>query len=123
VPHLAHLRVPSWGGTVDRSNSRVNVFCDASERAYVAALYIRSCTVDNNVVHLACSKNRFAPVKKVTLPGLGFLAALVELDCCTTLVKLRASILLRLPYGLTRPYSWAGYGWARIDGRTLYVTG
>ena len=52
------------------------MFCDASERAYVAALYVRSCMVDRNVVRLACSKNRLAPVK-VTLPRLELLAALV----------------------------------------------
>jgi len=76
LPHLAQLHVPRWLDTVDRSHSQVHVFCHASERAYGAALYIRSCMVDNNVVHLACSKNRLAPVK-VTLPWLELLAALV----------------------------------------------
>ena len=76
LPHLAHLRVPRWVGIVDRSNPQVHVFCDTSERAYGAILYIRYCTVDNNVVHLACSKNRLALVK-VTLPRLEILAALV----------------------------------------------
>jgi hypothetical protein len=32
-PHLAHLRIPRWVGTVDRSHSQIHVFCDASERA------------------------------------------------------------------------------------------
>jgi len=77
LPHLAHLRVPRWVEIVDRSHSQVHVFCDASQRAYGAALYIRSCMVDNSVVHLACSKNRLAPVKTVTLPQLELLAALV----------------------------------------------
>jgi len=77
LPHLAHLRVPRWVGIIDRNQSQVHVFCDASERAYGAALYIRSCLVDNSVVHLACSKNRLAPFKKVTLPRLELLAGLV----------------------------------------------
>jgi len=77
MPPLAQLRVPRWLGTVDRSCSQVHVFCDASERAYGAALYVRSCTADRNVVRLAYSKNRLAPVKKVTLPRLELLAALV----------------------------------------------
>ena len=77
MPPLAQLRVPRWLGTVDGSCSQVHVFCDASERAYGAALYVRSYTADRNVVRLAYSKNRLAPVKKVTLPRLELLAALV----------------------------------------------
>jgi len=77
LPHLAHLHIPQWVGTVDRSHSRVHMFCDTSERAYGAALYIRSCMADHNVIHIACSKNRLAPVKKVTHPQLELLAALV----------------------------------------------
>jgi len=77
MPPLAQLRVPRWLGTVDSSHLQVHVFFDASERAYGAAFYVRACTVDRNVVRLACSKNRLAPVKKVTLPRLELLAALV----------------------------------------------
>ena len=76
LKYIAHLRVRGWVDIVDRSHSQVHVFYDASERAYGAVLYIRSCTADN-LVHLACSKNRLAPVKKVTLPRLELLAALV----------------------------------------------
>jgi hypothetical protein len=76
LPQLAHLRVPRWVGTVDRSHSQIHVFCDASDCAYGAALYVRSCMVDNNMVHLVCSKNRLAPVKKVTFPRLELLAVL-----------------------------------------------
>jgi len=76
LSHVAHLNIPRWIGTVDRNHSLVHVFCDTSERAYGAALYIRSCMVNNNVVHLACSNNRLAPVK-ATFPRLEPLAALV----------------------------------------------
>jgi len=62
MPPLALLRVYKWLGTEDSSRFQVHVFCDASERAYAAALYVRSCMVDRNVVSLACSKNRLAPV-------------------------------------------------------------
>ncbi|KAJ4430639.1 hypothetical protein ANN_19229 [Periplaneta americana] len=52
-------------------------FCDASERAYGAVIYVRSTKDDCVSVSLACSKNRLAPVKKVTLPRLELQAALV----------------------------------------------
>jgi hypothetical protein len=77
LQHLKYLRVPRWVGIVDTSHCQIHVFCDASERAYGAAVYIRSCMVEHDVVRLACSKNRLAPVKRVTLPRLELLAALV----------------------------------------------
>jgi hypothetical protein len=58
--------------------TQMHVFCDASERAYGAVLYARSTTQEGIVVRLACSKNRLAPVKKITLPRLELLAELAE---------------------------------------------
>ena len=74
---MAQLRIPRWVGTADRSHPQVHVFCDASERAYGVVFNIISCVVNDNVVHLACRKNLLASVKKVTLPMLELLAALV----------------------------------------------
>jgi len=62
---------------VDRSHSRVHVFCDTLGSAYGAAFYIRSCMVDGNVFHLACTKKLLAPLKKVTLPQLELMAAMM----------------------------------------------
>ena len=67
LPRLAQLRISRWVGTADKSHPQVHVFCDESERAYGAALYIRTCVVNENVVNLAFINNRLAPVKKVTL--------------------------------------------------------
>jgi hypothetical protein len=74
---LSHTHVPRWLATSGTRSCQTHVFCDASERAYGAALYIRSTKGDNTLVRLACSKNRLAPVKRVTLPRLELLAALV----------------------------------------------
>ena len=43
----------------------------------VGSLYIRSTKDDQTLTRLACSKNRLAPVKRITLPRLELLAALV----------------------------------------------
>jgi hypothetical protein len=56
---------------------QTHVFCDASEKAYGAALYVRSTKEDGTFVRLACSKKRLASVKRVTLPKLELLVALV----------------------------------------------
>jgi hypothetical protein len=65
-------------GISNAHDSQIHVFCDASERAYGAVLYVRSTTQEGVIVRLACSKNRLAPVKKITLPRLELLAALIR---------------------------------------------
>ena len=77
LPLLADVHVPRWMGTSNGHDTQTHVFCDASERAYGAVLYVRSSTREGITVRLACSKNRLASVKKITLPRLEFLAALV----------------------------------------------
>jgi len=70
------VHIPPWLAT-SNGNFQVHVFCNASERAYAAALYVRSTKDDNPLTLLACSKNRLAPVKRVTMPRLELLAKLV----------------------------------------------
>ncbi|XP_055928642.1 uncharacterized protein LOC129959774 [Argiope bruennichi] len=55
----------------------IHVFCDASEKAYGAALYICFIELNETNVRLVCSRNRLSPLKKVTLPRLELLAALL----------------------------------------------
>lgn len=51
-------------------------FCDASERAYGACLYVRSTNKEGKHFNfLLCSKSRVAPLKVTTLPRLEFCAA------------------------------------------------
>ena len=53
-------------------------FCDSSEKAYGACLYLRSVNQQGEVkTKLLCSKSRVAPVKKITLPQLELCAALL----------------------------------------------
>jgi len=53
-------------------------FCDSSEKAYGACLYLRSVNQQGEVTtKLLCSKSRVAPVKKVTLPKLELCGALL----------------------------------------------
>ena len=53
-------------------------FCDSSEKAYGACLYLRSVNQQGEVTtKLLCSKSRVAPVKKVTLPRLELCGALL----------------------------------------------
>ena len=78
LPLVAGIHVLRWMGTSNGHDTQIHVFCDASERAYGAVLYVRSSTREGIIVRLACSENRLAPVKKITLPSLQLLAALVS---------------------------------------------
>jgi hypothetical protein len=64
-------------GTSHGHDSQTHAFCDASETPYGAVLYVRSTTREGIIVRLSCSKNRLASVKKIALPRLELLAALV----------------------------------------------
>ncbi|XP_023711286.1 uncharacterized protein LOC111866509 [Cryptotermes secundus] len=78
LPSLSSIHIPRCVHTSEDGDSHTYVFCDASERAYGAALYIRTEGKDRVRVQLVCSKNRLVPVKKVTLPRLELLAALIS---------------------------------------------
>ena len=53
-------------------------FCDATEQAYAAVLYLRSVYSDGHAnTHLIVSKARVSPTKKQTMPRLELLGALI----------------------------------------------
>jgi len=109
---LSQVHVPQWLVTSMERSSQIHVFCDASERAQGVALYIHSTKEDNNLVRLACSKNRLAPVKRVTLPRLEFLEALVG-------TRLLSHFCEATGCDITRTTLWTGstvaLGWIRSD--------
>jgi len=77
VPDLLDIHIPRWMRARGKVNCQIHVFCDASERAYGAVLYIRSTHGTGTLVRIVCTKNRLAPLKKVTLPRLELIAALI----------------------------------------------
>ncbi|GBP97210.1 hypothetical protein EVAR_67635_1 [Eumeta japonica] len=61
--------------------TQLHTFVDASERAYGAAIYIRSTYKDKTITtRLICSKSRVAPIKKQTLPRLELCAAVLGVE-------------------------------------------
>jgi len=77
LPDLRSIYIRRWVGTMGKENCQIHVFCDASETAYVAMLYIRSIHRTGTLVRILCSKNRLASLKRVTLPRLKLIAALI----------------------------------------------
>ncbi|GFU19650.1 integrase catalytic domain-containing protein [Nephila pilipes] len=74
---LKDIRIPRWIGLSETSDVIIHVFCDASKRAYGACLYARHTVNNFTEVNLICSRSKLAPVKKITLPRLELLAALL----------------------------------------------
>lgn len=76
LPQLNKLKIPRWLGMKTQWYSELHAFCDASEAAYAAVIYVKTITVDRNVtVRLVQSKTKVAPLKKLSIPRLELCAA------------------------------------------------
>lgn len=79
LPILNQLRVPRCVKNIaDPRLTQIHGFCDASQRAYGACVYLRTrhgpCNYQSN---LLCAKSRVAPLKALSLPRLELSAALL----------------------------------------------
>ncbi|CAK1593737.1 unnamed protein product [Parnassius mnemosyne] len=84
ITSLNNLKIPRWVLRENSSTHEVHVFTDASEKAYGACVYIRSCSNSNTIgVQLLVSKNRVAPIKPTTIPRLELCGALLGARLCT----------------------------------------
>ena len=60
------------------TSSELHTFCDASEEAYAAVIYIRNCYADGGlVVRQVKAANKLAPKKTISVPRLELNAALL----------------------------------------------
>ncbi|XP_018403530.1 PREDICTED: uncharacterized protein LOC108780351 [Cyphomyrmex costatus] len=75
---LNELRVPRCVKfTADPRLVQVHWFCDASQRAYGACIYLRTETTNGYRVELLCSRSRVAPLRAISLHRLELSAALL----------------------------------------------
>ncbi|XP_060665700.1 uncharacterized protein LOC132797981 [Drosophila nasuta] len=88
---------------VIRAKTRVKLqyhgFCDASERAYGAAIYVRVEMASKVSTHLLTAKTKVAPVKSLSVPRL-------ELCGAVLLDELSAALLLNLPAESFQTFFW-----------------
>lgn len=112
------MHTRQWLAT-SSGNFQVHVFCDTSEIVYGAALYVRSTKEDKTLTCLACCKSRLAPVKRLTVPRLNLLVALVGKQllhyfCTATSYDTNQTILWS---DATVP--WVRYAVIQTNGSTL----
>ncbi|XP_044583019.1 uncharacterized protein LOC123264040 [Cotesia glomerata] len=75
---IENLRFPRGITIPDSVKVQLHGFCDSSEKAYGACLYLRSVNCQGQVyIRLISSKSRVAPVKPLTLPRLELCAAIL----------------------------------------------
>lgn len=88
LPKLEDLSIQRWLGMTKTNESiQIHGFCDASERAYAASVYIRIVNSDKIVcTSLIVAKTKVAPLKTISLPrlelcGAELLAKLITYTC------------------------------------------
>jgi len=132
LPLLSRIHISCWMGISNGHDTQMHVFCDASERVYGAILYACSTTWDGIIVRLACSKNTLAQVKKITLPRLELLAALVwarilHYVCWETGLDIRNATLwtdtmVVLSWIRSNPGRWKTFVCSRVREIQTYTT-
>ncbi|XP_051864343.1 uncharacterized protein LOC127566356 [Drosophila albomicans] len=98
-PALGRIRIPRWVQFQTRVKLQYHGFCDASERAYGAAIYVRVETANKVSTHLLTAKTIVAPVKSLSVPRL-------ELCGAVLLAELSAALLLNLPAESFQTFFW-----------------
>ncbi|XP_059217544.1 uncharacterized protein LOC131994722 [Stomoxys calcitrans] len=69
-PHINNIQIPRWIHFTPDSEVQIHGFCDASQKAYAAAIYIRIVRHGSIHSHLITSKTKVAPLKTLSIPRL-----------------------------------------------------
>jgi len=84
LPLLPAITIPRWINIEDGNHVEIHGFCDSSERAYGAIVYVRVTDKHGNVkISFLIAKTRVAPLKPLSLAQLELLAV----HCLAKLVK------------------------------------
>lgn len=78
IAQLHQITIPRWLHIQPEDAAELHVFTDASELAMGAVAYFRVTSIkDGTTINLITARSKIAPVKRVTIPRLELMAALI----------------------------------------------
>ncbi|GFU91470.1 uncharacterized protein TNCV_2542381 [Trichonephila clavipes] len=115
LPLLTNIKIPRCILLLQAIDVQVHGFCDSSEKAYCAVIYIRSKDATQTIVsRLLTSKTRVSPVKTQSLPRLELCSALL-------LANLLQATLPTLILPISETFAWSDskitLAWLKSDLR------
>ncbi|XP_036345965.1 uncharacterized protein LOC118755225 [Rhagoletis pomonella] len=96
---IDNIRIPRWVYFSPTDEIQIHGFCDASEKAYAASVYMRVKRDSKVFINLLLAKTRVAPVKTISLPRL-------ELCGAVLLAEIVDSIINNLNLGHINIHLW-----------------
>ncbi|XP_071053586.1 uncharacterized protein [Onthophagus taurus] len=116
---LNSVRIPRCISLKQSKIIEIHGFSDASTQAYGACVYLRSFESHKNIsVQLVCAKSRVAPLKRVTVPRLELLGALLLSDL---IIKVNVALGLDISRIVCWTDSSVVLGWLAMDHSKLQV--
>lgn len=99
LAQFVEMKIPRYVGFLfkERGESQLHIFCDASQKAYAATVFLRVQLDTKISVQLLQAKARVAPIKKTTIPRL-------ELLACTMAARLGTSVKMAFEEDVTCYY-------------------
>ena len=119
---IEDIRIPRCVVPVNTKFRELLGFCDASEKAYAAVVYLRTTSEGQRYVHLITSKTRVAPAKTVSLPRLELCGALLLAHVIESAQDTLQLPMTKFRHGQIRRWCWAGLMQNRYRPRPLWPT-
>lgn len=98
--NIQQIAIPRWINYTSNTNTQIHGFCDASEKAYAAAIYMRVTSPNGKTTcHLLTAKTRVAPTKPTTIPRL-------ELNGAVLLARVMKTTIRDMKLDNIPMYAW-----------------